>query len=424
MSINKYSLLSKFPKKEASTENVIDLIYSTFSFKLINNYSINYLKISIFDTLNMKNISYTKARKINEAIKTNNIFFHFEYLYWNIFNLKYKQNQNNLLLPKKVYELKELHYITEQIIISYYKAYGKKITPDIIKKIQKSFFEKMKFVKILPFLEKNHIPPLASLGVFKSYNIKNKKNTNIYSDEEGTEYYLYRKNDIISKLPVNYFTTGFTMSRIIDINYISVNLRQFITSKYNSYLIKRYTGNNTNLNNSIFYLLTYYTLNEFIDEAGHCKMNIPKITDNKLNNLYSKSIDLVGTPLSVPINKPYFGLFPDIEQYFGSLGSFYDVEPQSGIYSIQFPMSFFFIKNTLDSVDTWLNNATKNNEDLTFILWIVNIKDTWAYISNIHNILVPLLNKSKYTKQKYYYLYDNKATESNSSHIIYVLSSK
>jgi hypothetical protein len=214
------------------------------------------------------------------------------------------------------------------------------------------------------------------------------------------------------------------MSRIKNENYISINLRQFITSKYNNYLKKRYNGKDINFNNSIFYLLTYYTLNGFINEAGNCDTDIPDINDKKLNNLYDKAINLIGTPLSVPINKQYFGLFPDIEQYFGSLGSFYDVKPKSGIYSIQFPLSYFFIKNTIDSVNEWLHNATTNNEDLTFILWIVNIFEIRAYIEKIHKILVPLLDSSKYTKQKYYYLYGKKATKSKASHIIYVLSSK
>ena len=424
MSINKYSLLSNFPKKEASTKNVIDLIYSVFSFKLIQEYAINYLKVTIFDSLNVQNVSSDIVKKVSETIRLNNNYFHFEYLYWNILNSKYKQNKNNLLLPKKVYELKELMSITEQIIISYYMAFGKKITLITIKKIQKSFFAKMKMVKIIPFLEKNHLPPLSSNEIFESYSVKNIINNNVYTGEEGTEYYLYRKNDIVSKFPISYFVSGYTMSRIKNENYISINLRQFITSKYNNYLKKRYNGKDTNIDNSIFYLLTYYTLNGFINEAGNCDTDIPDINDKKLNNLYDKAINLIGTPLSVPINKQYFGLFPDIEQYFGSLGSFYDVKPKSGIYSIQFPLSYFFIKNTIDSVNEWLHNATTNNEDLTFILWIVNIFEIRAYIEKIHKILVPLLDSSKYTKQKYYYLYGKKATKSKASHIIYVLSSK
>ena len=424
MSINKYSLSSNFPKKEASVKNVIDLIYSVFSSKLINEYAFNYLNITIFNFLHLKNVPSDIKKNISETIKFNNLYFNIEYFYWNILNSKYKQNRNNLLLPKKVYELEELHHITEQMIISYYKAFGKKITPITIKKIQKSFFEKMKMVKIIPFLEKNHLPPLASNETFKSYNIKNIKNNNVYTGEPGTTYYLYRKNDIISKLPINYLVTGFTMSRMIEKDYISINLRQFITNKYNSYLKKRYNGKDTNIDNSIFYLLTYYTLNGLIAEDGQYYMDIPKIADKKLNNLYNQAIDLAGTPLSVPINKQYFGLFPDIEQSFGSLGSFYDVEPKSGIYSIQFHISFFFIKNTIDSVNKWLHNATTNNEELTFILWFFNLFNIKGYMSNIHNILIPQLDNSKYMKQKYYYLYDKKATESNSSHIVYVLSSK
>ena len=35
---NKYKILAKFPEKNPSMQHVIDLLYSTFSFKLFNEY--------------------------------------------------------------------------------------------------------------------------------------------------------------------------------------------------------------------------------------------------------------------------------------------------------------------------------------------------------------------------------------------------
>ena len=151
---------------------------------------------------------------------------------------------------------------------------------------------------------------------------------------------------------------------------------------------------------------------------------MPKINNKKINDLYNKAIDLIGTPLSVPLNKKYFGLFPDIEQYFGSSGSFYDIEPSSGIYSIQFPASINIIEDTIININKWLDNAFKNNENLTFMLWFMDIIFLDIYSTKIRKILLPSLDKSIYMKYNYNYSNDEKEKKGNTPYIIYVLSSK
>ena len=61
----------------------------------------------------------------------------------------------------------------------------------------------MSLKKIIPFLEKNHLPPLASNDAFKTHRIKDKKSKNIITGESVNDYYLYRENDIISKIYIN-----------------------------------------------------------------------------------------------------------------------------------------------------------------------------------------------------------------------------
>ena len=55
------------------------------------------------------------------------------------------------------------------------------------------------------------------------------------------------------------------------------------------------------------------------------------------------------------------------------------------------------------------------------MLWFLNTKNN-EYIRDIQKTFFPELEESKYKKETYYYLYNNKATISNASHIIYVLS--
>ena len=48
-----------------------------------------------------------------------------------------------------------------------------------------------------------------------------------------------------------------------------------------------------------------------------------------------------------------------------SLGSFFDIEPVSGFYSIHLPYAFLFINNIIKKVENWLNSSNK----LTFLIW-------------------------------------------------------
>ena len=428
MSINKYKLVAKFPQKELTTKNVIDLLYSVFSFKLINEYFINYTISVILDSITKK-ITNKEITKYNVTVKIIVETFFFDHLYWSIEESNYKENNNNLLLQKKIYNLKNLSDTVEKIIIYIHKSVNMKSSSKTVVKIKKEIFKRLDLKKIIPLLEKNHLPPLASNDAFKTHKIKEKKAKNIITDESGNDYYLYRENDIVSKIPFLYLTTGFQMKRFREENYVSVDLRQFIITKYSKLLKKHYTEK-SNFNNAVFYLLTYYKLNGFLDNTGVIHGNIPKIKNKILEKLYNKSIELIGTPFSVPQGNEYFGLFPDIEQHFGSSGSFYDINPISGVYSINLPLSYGFIKNTLEKVNKWLG-AVKKSNSLSFLLWvplnIYNVPSNLGYdistsiLANVYSELLPQLKKSKYTKEKHYYLYDKKATENTASHIVFIL---
>ena len=431
---NKYNIVTNFPKKKISTKNVVDLLYSVFSFKLLNEYFINYLFVSIFDNITKK-LSSKNILKINKTTLLNKNYFNIEYLYWSLSEAQYEKNKNNLLFQKKIYNLEALTNVVENIIISTHKSVGLKISEKDIEKIKNNVFKKMDLRTIIPFLFLNHLPPLASKDAFKNQVIKNKKVKNAITKQNGVNYYLYRENDIVSKIPISYISTGFSMKQLLNIHYINVDIKHFIISEYEILLKKRFTDKSVKkdyFNNAVFYLLTYYKLNGFLTDTGLVRSEIPKFKNKKLKKLYSAAIELVGTPFTVPIDNPYFGLFPDIEQYFGSLGSFYDVNPVSGTYSIQFPLSIQFIENTIKKVNTWLDNAYKNGEKLTFLLWIpLNIYDihedfTFDLKTSIYGdkyeTFISNIESSKYLLRSFFYFYDKKATSSNSTHIIYVLS--
>ena len=171
MSVNKYKLITKFPKKEPTTKNVIDLLYSVFSFKLINEYFINYTILLILDSITKK-ISDKEIIKYNTAVKTNVETFFFDQLHWSIEESNRKGNRSNLLFQKKVHNLEDLNKIVEKIIISIHESVNMKSSPKKVEKIRKEIFKKMALKKIIPFLEKNHLPPLSSNDAFKKHKIK------------------------------------------------------------------------------------------------------------------------------------------------------------------------------------------------------------------------------------------------------------
>jgi hypothetical protein len=435
---NIYKINSTFPKKNPSTKNIIDLLYSIFSNNIINTYFFSYILISIYDNIyiNNKKLSSIAKQNLSSTNIINEYIFFIEYIYWNILETSTnKENKNNLLLQKKVYNIETLSNIINNIIISTYKSINLKINTLDVNNITKKIIDKMSLKKILPFLEKNHLPPLSSKDAFKTHKITSKKSIDIESGNNIINYYLYRENDIISKLPINYFSTGFTMERNLEQQYINIKLNESLTTDNNNILKKRYTLK-TNFNNAVFYLLSYYNTIGFLKDDGEIIFNIPNIKNTKINILYNKSLELAGTPFNVPIGKSYFGLFPDIEQHFGSLGSFYDVDPKSGVYSIQFQLSYIFINDSIVKVNNWLDTAYKNKKNLTFLLWLpldisiaknssaetIDLKN--SILINVYEDLVPKIEKSKYLNDTFYYKYGEKKNSSSASHIIYILSTK
>lgn len=421
MSDHKYKISSPFPKKDQSnTKNVIDLLYNVFSFKLVNSYFFKYLLVTTYDTIKKK-LSFKNISKLQQTVLFNQFFFLSENIFWSINQSNYKENRKNLLFQKKVYSLEELEKLVEHIIISVYKSINSKISDKTIENIKNDVFERMSLETLIPSIEKDHLPPLASNTVYKTYRVKDKRK--VIDDEKVTEYSLYRKNDVISKFPLTALSTGFEMKQLLEDNYVSVNLRYLLQDKHLKLLKKRYTGKKNDFNNAIYYLLTYYDLNEFLRENGDISETDVSITDKKISKLYSKAIELAGSPLTVPENKSYFSLFPDIEQYFGSLGSFYDVIPEKGIYSIHFKISSIFVENAIIKVEKWLSSAVKNEKSLTILLifpfqlyfskeFQANMSKTYL-VKNIYEESMSKIEKSKYLK----------SSSKNSKNIIFTLSS-
>lgn len=420
-----YKIPSKFPKRKLGMESTFDLVFSSLSFKLINEYFIGYIIRTVFDEVDKK-LTDKEIKNYLVVLNTFQKTLPLNYFYWVLSETKYKTNRTNLFFQKKVYDTSDIEKIVENIIKSILESINVKKTSKNIDKLKKQIFRNIAFDKIIPFLEKNHLPPLTSQNSYKNHNIKTKLTTDVLNGNKVQEYYIFRENDIVSKIPMTHLTTGFKLKGFSQEMSVSTNIRYSLVKKQNEILKKRFKNTlkstlEKNFNNAVFSLLVYYYKVGFVFVNGTLTIEVPQIKNKKLKKLYDDSIVLTGTPFSVPIGKKYFSLFPDIEQYFGSSGSFYNVKPVSGTYSIDIHMSNVFVKNVLEKVTKWLETSNKN---LTFLLWVplgFDEGEEKLFLEIFSNIM-KTIDKLPYLVATYYYLSGKDATNETASHMVYQLS--
>jgi hypothetical protein len=138
----------------------------------------------------------------------------------------------------------------------------------------------------------------------------------------------------------------------------------------------------------------------------------PKIM-KKLKDNYNIYFELFGSVLNT-YNRYYCSLFYDIEKYFGSMGSFFDIELLSGKFSMNPPFDNRLMGEAVNKIETTLND----NKDITVFIWIPiwdkkgrinvykqcdNLSDEEIQIKKeqfVYPEYMPMktINKSKFTK--------------------------
>jgi hypothetical protein len=66
----------------------------------------------------------------------------------------------------------------------------------------------------------------------------------------------------------------------------------------------------------------------------------------------------------------YCSIYYDVEKYFGSKGSFFNLEPHYGTYSFNPPYQIDVINNGINILLNHLEKASNNNKELNFIITI------------------------------------------------------
>ena len=133
--------------------------------------------------------------------------------------------------------------------------------------------------------------------------------------------------------------------------------------EYNK-LKNNYTGNK-NIDDMICIILFRYQLLGSNNHQLGVKSNIMR----QMNCNYNLQFECFASSINNTFNH-YCSIYQDIEQYFGSFGSFYNLVPKKGTFGINPPYQKNIIELALDKVINFLSSAKENKNNLSFIITI------------------------------------------------------
>jgi hypothetical protein len=129
-------------------------------------------------------------------------------------------------------------------------------------------------------------------------------------------------------------------------------------------LKSNYTGKK-NMDDIIWSILFRYQLLGSNNHQLGVKSNIMK----QMNQNYNLNFECFASAINCTFNH-YCSVYQDIEQHFGSVGSFYNLIPKKGTFGMNPPYQKDIIESALNKAISFLIEAKENNCDLTFIITI------------------------------------------------------
>jgi hypothetical protein len=409
-----YRVLSKPETYPVNMENIIDTMYSSFSFQVLQRHLFPIAQAQLLELLRSKKFSQDIKGKALSVIddNINELYFFTEFCAYILLQRKHRTNEN-IFLPKKMDDRDFLREACKFYFLHKSEFFDIKIKEKEAEKASLNVLKEMKIEDVMPLLQKYHVPPLMKKEGSKEYEIKaNQSKVKIdmrkadMSIEKVNPVYISmtQKKNPLGKVGYDEIYIGFSMKHTDDVVIINFNY-PLIKQEY-QLMEKRFSPKGkVDLDECLFMLYIFYSGYGLVYRYNFAIMELD-IVDKKLKSLQEQSTVLIGTPLNVPENQIYFSLFPEVEKHFGSSGSFFEAQPITGVYSLIPPFpSFVFISYCLDRTEAWLNHAKKENRALTILFWypymdIIDYDNSG--ISEIHfqNNLTPKTNKSKKSSRK------------------------
>ena len=359
----------------------------------------------------------------------NNLNLNFEYL-----NFETNLNINNELIRAKCY-LKILKFFLN-LVRKHFKEIlftKKKPFTRTISNILSSFI-------FSQYIKNNNedpfIPKLKSLDLLKNIifdYIKEDeclKNFNIFFDDfkmhynynysifknklkatKNKFYKLIKKELIIEKKSFyKFYLTYETNSVILQniLNHIMISKNKY------KFLEKKYWGSKNKFDYYIWAILFRY---QTLGSNNHQLAILPKIIKN-LKKDFNMNMETFGSAINSS-SKYFCSLYPDIENYFGSFGNFFDVKFIEGFYNFNPPFQEDIIELGVNKIFNLLENSKNNNKKLAFFVtipvWDTEGKKKLGIKDNFNDFkIIDKIKKSQflkinllYEKSKFSYLDHN-----------------
>ena len=263
-----------------------------------------------------------------------------------MFTLYASDNFNPLLdpfLPNNFNEVNSLRLILQDLV-KYDETINKpnELIENLLLKLQTNFNEQ-----------------LILLNKYKKsdYYQNNKNKYSIYKKEiidkrESGEFKFYK---FIIK--VNFDIKDKKLSDILDYLLIPI-------SEYNK-LKSFYTDKSTLMDELILIIIYRYQLLGSNNHQLGVKSDIMK----KMNTDYNLNYECFASSINCTFNH-YCSVYYDVERFFGSFGSFFNLIPIKGTFGLNPPYQKEIIENSITKALGHLSEADKNEKELTFIITI------------------------------------------------------
>lgn len=134
----------------------------------------------------------------------------------------------------------------------------------------------------------------------------------------------------------------------------------------------------THLLTRMFVLLCRYDL--IGDAKSSCQALVPPVALKSMAQHFGVIHECFASPMS-RICSSYNSLFPDVDRYFGSLGSFFDFLPLEGSYEVNPPFWGCSLKMMFDHIFSLLINSDSDKNALSFLVILRKTKDALQQVS-------------------------------------------
>ncbi len=188
----------------------------------------------------------------------------------------------------------------------------------------------------------------------------NKKNNNISIYKNETIYDRNSKKILFYNFNINNINYNICNKLSNIINNIMIPVEQYNEMK------NRYNNQDFNQDNIMDTLIWIILFRYQLLSSNNNQLAVIPIIYNKMISDFNLSVECFASAINSSLN--YFcSIYYDVEQYFGSIGNFFNIEPIRGVYSFNPPYQYDVISNGIIKI---INHMDKTKEKLAFIITI------------------------------------------------------